>query len=518
MPIKNKEEPEEAISAFERMRRENIARNQSILKDLAHASNKMMPAKPKPAPKPRSAPVKREAPATPTGPVRRSARVAGLDADNETLKRKYEVEIEDQAAKEKAKKKRVGGTLSLGDIAVEGKKFNKGIDGLGSLLPRGAQPGVPTFTDEDIENTSDKDLKDLRRKMGKLDLYDKWIPNDIKICPQRIYASTFHPTEEKPLIFAGDKEGALGVFDASQEGPPESNDDDDDGQEGAEWKEPEIGAYKIHSRTITTIIVSPYDHQKVYTSSYDSTIRLLDLAKDVCVPVWEPADKEEDVPLSAIDIPLTSKDVIYFSTLGGAVGKVDTREPRGFETWQLSDNKIGGFSLNPREPHLLATASLDRTVKVWDLRNISGKGEMRFPAMLYEHDSRLSVSHASWSPGGQIATSSYDDTIKIYDWADRAAWDRGGGMEPKEVVKHNNQTGRWVTILKPQWQRRPRDGIQKLVIGNMNRFVDVYAANGEQLAQLGGDGISAVPAVAQFHPTMDWVAGGTASGKLCLWM
>ncbi|KAK1993266.1 WD domain-containing protein [Colletotrichum falcatum] len=517
MPIKKKEEPEEAISAFERMRRENIARNQSILKDLAKTSNKIMPAKPKSAPKPRSTPVKREPAASPAGPVRRSARVAGLDADNETLKRKYEVEIEDQAAKEKARKKRVGGTLSLCDIAVEGKKFNKGIDGLGSLVPRGAQPGVPTFTDEDIENTSDKDLKDLRKKMGKLELYEKWIPNDIKICPQRIYASTFHPTEEKPLVFAGDKEGALGVFDASQEGPPESNGDDGDDSQEVEWKEPEIGAYKIHSRTITAITVSPYDHQKVYTSSYDSTIRVLDLAKDVCVPVWEPADKDEDVPLSAIDIPLTSKDLIYFSTLGGAVGKVDTRDPKGFETWQLSDNKIGGFSLNPREPHLLATASLDRTVKVWDLRNISGKGDMRFPAMLYEHDSRLSVSHASWSPGGQIATSSYDDTIKIYDWADRAAWD-SGGMEPKEVVKHNNQTGRWVTILKPQWQKRPGDGIQKFAIGNMNRFVDIYAANGEQLAQLGGDGISAVPAVAQFHPTMDWVAGGTASGKLCLWM
>ncbi|CCF39618.1 WD repeat domain-containing protein [Colletotrichum higginsianum] len=511
---KQKEEPEEAMSAFERMRQENIARNQSLLKDLAQVSNKMMPAKPKPAPKPRSAPVKKEAVEAPAGPVRRSARVAGLDADNETLKRKYEVELEDQAAKEKAKKKRVGGTLSLGDIAVEGKKFNKGIDGLGALVPRGAQPGVPTFTDEDVENTSDKDLKDLRKKMGKLELYDKWIPNDIKICPQRIYASTFHPTEEKAVIFAGDKEGALGVFDASQDGPPESNDDD---EEEAEWKEPEIGAYKIHARTITTIIVSPFDNQKVYTSSYDSTVRVLDLAKDMCVPVWEPADKEEDVPLSAIDIPLTDQNLIYFSTLDGAVGRVDIRDPKGTETWSLSDNKIGGFSLNPREPHLLATASLDRTVKIWDLRKITGKGEMRFPAMLYEHNSRLSVSHASWSPGGHIATSSYDDTIKIYNWSDHETWD-SEGMEPANIVKHNNQTGRWVTILKPQWQKRPQDGIQKFTIGNMNRFVDVYAANGEQLAQLGGDGISAVPAVAQFHPTMDWVAGGTASGKLCLWM
>ena len=72
--------------------------------------------------------------------------------------------------------------------------------------------------------------------------------------------------------------------------------------------------------------------------------------------------------------------------------------------------------------------------------------------------------------------------------------------------------------LKPQWQRHPQDGLQKLVIGNMNRFVDIYAANGTQLAQLGGDGISAVPAVAVFHQTEDWVAAGTASGKLCLWM
>jgi WD repeat-containing protein 76 len=72
--------------------------------------------------------------------------------------------------------------------------------------------------------------------------------------------------------------------------------------------------------------------------------------------------------------------------------------------------------------------------------------------------------------------------------------------------------------LRAQWQLQPSDGVQRFVIGNMNRFVDVYTSNGEQLAQLGGDGITAVPAVAQFHPTMDWIAAGTASGKLCLWM
>lgn len=62
-------------------------------------------------------------------------------------------------------------------------------------------------------------------------------------------------------------------------------------------------------------------------------------------------------------------------------------------------------------------------------------------------------------------------------------------------------------------------GTQRFVIGNMNRFVDVYTGSGEQLAQLGGSnqGITAVPAVAVFHPSVDWIAAGTASGKLCLW-
>lgn len=71
--------------------------------------------------------------------------------------------------------------------------------------------------------------------------------------------------------------------------------------------------------------------------------------------------------------------------------------------------------------------------------------------------------------------------------------------------------------LRAQWQRHPPDSIHRFCIGNMNRFVDIYTANGEQLAQLGGDGITAVPAVAQFHPSEQWVAAGTASGKLCLW-
>ncbi|KAK0385519.1 hypothetical protein NLU13_6699 [Sarocladium strictum] len=516
MPAAKKTEA--PMSAFERKRLENIAANKALLTDIAVHAKKVAP-EPKPKPKStssttrrRSEPIKREQPKR----TRASSRLAGLDADNETLKRKYEVEAEVEAEKAKAKRMRNADDLQLGDIGVDGRKFDNTVDSFRGIF-RGADPGVRTFTEEDVKETTDAGLKELREKMSALELYEHWAPNDIKITPQRVYALGFHPTEDKPIIFAGDKEGAVGVFDGSQTAP-EVDDDDEDTKPA----DPVISAFKTHARTVTSFVFSSSDSNAVFTSSYDSSVRRTDLEKGVSTQIFAPDDPTEDMPLSALDMAITEPNVLYFSTLNGQVGKYDIRTNDKADIWTLSSHKIGGFSLHPLQPHLLATASLDRTMCIWDLRKVTGKGEMRHPALLGEHESRLSVSHASWSAGGHLATSSYDDTVKIYDMSDCSSWKVGydigaKAMEPTHTIRHNNQTGRWVTILKPQWQKMPQDGIQKFVIGNMNRFVDVFASDGSQLAQLDGEGITAVPAVAHFHPTMDWVAGGNGSGKLCFW-
>lgn len=61
---------------------------------------------------------------------------------------------------------------------------------------------------------------------------------------------------------------------------------------------------------------------------------------------------------------------------------------------------------------------------------------------------------------------------------------------------------RWVSILKAQWHQSPKDNMEKFVIGNMNRYIDVYSENGVQLARFADrDLITAVPAVCKFHPT-----------------
>lgn len=465
-------------------------------------------------------------------PRRTSSRIRGIQADSELAKQEAEKHYEEAKEADRVRRQRRTGDLELGAIMVNGQL--NGFFGSDAVLRPIAKPYERTFGDEEIKQTTDKDLQKVQKKMNGLELWDAWDPSRIKITPERIYTGAFHPTEDKPIVFMGDKLGHLGIVDASQTNESVKKEDEDDDDDDDDEADPVITIIKPHTRTISSIHTHPSKPGALYTGSYDSSIRSIDLQKQKAVEIWGPTDTLEDAPVSGIDMSAADPNMIYFTTLGGAFGQHDVRtDSAKTKLYDLSEKKIGGFTLNPNAPHYMATASLDRTMKLWDLRKLT----RNLPTLVGEHESRLSVSHAAFNTAGQVATSSYDDTIKIHSFGvngsgkgsgtknleSMATWKTGHTltedvMEPEVTIRHNNQTGRWVTILRPQWQRHPQDGIQKLVIGNMNRFVDVYAANGQQLAQLGGDGITAVPAVAVFHPTKDWIAAGTASGKLCLWM
>ncbi|KAJ5454595.1 DNA damage-binding protein cmr1 [Penicillium daleae] len=494
------------LSEFEKQRLANIAERDALLKNNA------------PKPKKRAPPKRIKEEESPL-PRRQSSRLRGLTADSEVVKRKAEEQYEAAKEAERAKKVRRTDSYSANDMFIAGQKLDgDSLIGVDVVNKGVAEPYVRTFGDEDIKKTTDKDLKALREEMNGLSLWGQWDPQRIKITPERVYAMAFHPSETKPLIFAGDKMGHLGVFDASQEKPETGDDEDDDDPD------PVLTTLKPHTRTISAMTVHPLKPTRLYTASYDSSIRELDLEKTTSVEKYGPESTNIDEALSGIDMAPQDPNTLYWTTLNGTFGRYDMRSKLSTKTvthWQLSEKKIGGFSLYPSEPHYFATASLDRTMKLWDLRKLSTDE----PVPVAEHESRLSVSHAAFNGAGQIATTSYDDTIKLYDLGAKgiSSWKPGHTLSDKEfrpdtVVRHNCQTGRWVTILRPQWQMNPQSHIQRFCVGNMNRFVDVYSSSGDQLAQLGGEGITAVPAVAVFHRSKNWVAGGTASGKVCLWM
>ena len=314
--------------------------------------------------------------------------------------------------------------------------------------------------------------------MSGLELWDAWEPTRIKITPERIYSMAFHPTTTKPLVFAGDKLGNLGIVDGSQKGPKQIKDeeeeeedvkpkkelkssirnknpgdtDPEDSDDDADDADPIITTFKPHTRTISAMHTHPLKPEALYTASYDSSIRAVDLEKQVATEIYGPSALDDDEPVSGIDMSATDPSVIYFTTLNGGFGRHDTRvDHTSTEIYQLSEKKIGGFSLHPHAPHYVATASLDRFMRLWDLRKIAKK----MPTMVGEYESKLSVSHAAFNGAGQVATSSYDDSIKIHSFGvvggrkgrmealeSMAQWKAGFQldeevMKPEVVIRHN---------------------------------------------------------------------------------
>ncbi|KAA6411662.1 MAG: hypothetical protein FRX48_04943 [Lasallia pustulata] len=438
------------LSEYEKQRQANIAERDALLKQLALDAASVGLA-PKGASKSKSsgtnAPRKRAAAKKVKEevlPKRTSSRLAGLTADSELAKRKAEDEYVAAQETARAKRQRVSEDLNLSDIVVAGKQWDKSENFLVDVVSRGAKPYERTFGETEVKQTTDKELRALREKMSGLELYEGFEPNRIKITPERIYSLGFHPTVDKPLLFAGDKLGNLGIFDASQSNPPlktekiksESHDEDSSDEEDPE---PNITSFHLHTRTISSLQFSPLSPSHLYTSSYDSSLRLLDLTLSTSTCIYAPASPSTDAPLSGIEVDPVSPHTLYFSSLDGHVGRTDTRAPpHTAETWQLSEKKIGGFSLHPTCPHFVATASLDRFMRVWDLRKIEGRGEGRAPALVGEHESRLSVSHAAFNAAGQVATASYDDTVKIHSFEGMGAWGAGKAVGEREMRR-----GRW---------------------------------------------------------------------------
>lgn len=164
------------VSAFEARRRENVANNAKLLAESQALGAKMARAA-KPPPRP-AAPRKRKAAEpvvrTRVMPTRQSARLSATPGDEPLASLKTEREIIE--ADRPAKKIRMTEDIKLSNASLDGARWATG-SALSSFVVQGAQPGVRTFTDEDIKDTSDEKLKSLRKGMAELEIYDGWLPH-----------------------------------------------------------------------------------------------------------------------------------------------------------------------------------------------------------------------------------------------------------------------------------------------------------------------------------------------------
>jgi hypothetical protein len=167
------------ISDFEKQRLANIAERDALLKKLTNEAQQAGLYQKTPSraaanssgrPHKKKTSVKRVKKEEDFAPRRTSSRLAGIQADSEIAKRKADEEYEVAKEQARAKRQRVSGDLALGDIVVNGKLNGTSLLGTDIILKGVAKPYERTFGEDEIRETTDKELKSLREQMNGLHL------------------------------------------------------------------------------------------------------------------------------------------------------------------------------------------------------------------------------------------------------------------------------------------------------------------------------------------------------------
>ncbi|AET39672.1 Cmr1p Ecym_4649 [Eremothecium cymbalariae DBVPG len=508
---------------FRQRRLENIKRNNDLLKKLnlngmssqlkreAGVGEKpKLKAVPPPKKKVSKGTLKSEA-KTAVIPTRRSRRLRGESAEADGIPNVNDSELmkvvgNSDAGREldglqELKNTQLVGDIKLGDLLKDEDKSE--------LLAKFKVYSDGSFSSGDFFEELKKhqrpttEIKQLQTEF-QLSQYEIYDPKELAIGYERITAMYFHPSQEKKLIVGGDTGGTVGLWNVADE-MPDLND---------ELAEPEITRFKMFSRNVAKIDTFPADSSKLLTASYDGSLRSIHLdnlnSEELAVLK---NDYGEPLGISDCQFSYSDPNLLLITTLGGEFTQFDLRaKPNAINFLRLSDKKIGSMAINPKRVYEIATGSLDRTLKIWDMRKIvvnpdwSQYEEFSSHEVVSTYESRLSISAISFSPiDGTLVCNGYDNTIRLFDVNDNIR----GHISPKLTIQHNCKTGRWVSILKAKF----KPNMDVFAIANMKRAIDIYSSSGEQLAHLP---TSTVPAVLSWHPLQNWIVGGNSSGKVFL--
>ncbi|KAG6525932.1 hypothetical protein ZIOFF_015905 [Zingiber officinale] len=271
----------------------------------------------------------------------------------------------------------------------------------------------------------------------------------------RIVSVRFLPFWDRTVIVAGDKLGNLGFWDVDME------EGDSDGV-------------------------------------YDGLIRLMDVQDGT----FNMIHSSDYLIYSICQSPINTS-TIYFAEGAGDLKLRDERTGRASNTWGLHEKRINTIDFNPENPNMMATSSTDGMVRIWDLRVLKNHQ----PDSLKTVQHRRAVYSAYFSPGGlRLATTSCDDTVGIAS---------GVNFDDQLLVKHDNQTGRWISTFRAIWGWDD----SHIFLGNMKRAVDIISADSRTTTtSLFSEYMTSIGCRLAAHPQIQGkLASATAGGKVFYW-
>ena len=188
---------------------------------------------------------------------------------------------------------------------------------------------------------------------------------------------------------------------------------------------------------------------RLLTSAYDGSLRALHPAAGGASALLHSSEAGE---YSCMDATADGRTVLL-GDKDGDLTLVDTRAsapgrrpaaagPAGPAAAELHRKKVNTVHFEPGAEALFVTASTDTALKVWDLRAVGPK--MR-PVAEAAHAQACQSAYFAPDGSKRVVSTSFDDTVRIWDGA-------AAGLAPALLrVKHDNQTGRWVSPFRAVW-------------------------------------------------------------------
>ncbi|CAK6961443.1 DNA damage-binding protein 2 [Scomber scombrus] len=170
---------------------------------------------------------------------------------------------------------------------------------------------------------------------------------------------------------------------------------------------------------------------------------------------------------------------------------------------KLHKAKVTHAEFNTRCDWLLVTASVDHTVKLWDLRNIKDK-----KSFLHDMPHEKAVNSAYFNPVdcSKLLTTDQYDQIRVYSSSD---WSK-----PQQIIQHPHRQFQHLTPIKATWH----PVYDLIVVGRYpdyrvctgdQKTVDIYDSNtAELVCQLQDPSASGIKSINKFNPMGDVIGCG----------